>query len=51
MLSQVPGFFDDVDIKKEEIDDIRNNGLLKDKKIKEVDPALKSNYGIDLLAI
>ena len=38
-----PGFFDDVGVKKEEIDDdIRNNALLKDKKIKKVDLALKS---------
>jgi hypothetical protein len=43
ILSQVPGFFDDVGVKKEEIDDdIRNNALLKDKKIKKVDLALKS---------
>jgi hypothetical protein len=43
ILSQAPGFFDDVGVKKEEIDDdIRNNALLKDKKIKKVDLALKS---------
>ena len=43
ILSQVPGFFDDVGVKKEGIDDdIRNNALLKDKKIKKVDLALKS---------
>jgi hypothetical protein len=43
ILSQVPGFFDDVGVKKEEIDDdIRNNALLKDKKIKKIDLVLKS---------
>jgi hypothetical protein len=43
ILSLVPGFFDDVGVKKEEIDDdIRNNALLKDKKIKKIDLVLKS---------
>lgn len=50
ILSQVPGFFDDVGVKKEEIDDdIRNNALLKDKKIKKSRPSLKIYYGIVLL--
>jgi hypothetical protein len=43
ILSLVPGLFDDVGVKKEEIDDdIRNNALLKDKKIKKIDLVLKS---------
>ena len=44
-----PVFFDDVGVKKEEIDDdIRNNALLKDKNQKSR-PSLKIYYGIVLL--
>jgi hypothetical protein len=42
-LSTVEGFFEDVDIKQEEIEtDIRDNILLKDEGIQEIDLALES---------
>jgi len=43
ILSKVNGFYDDIDTEKEEIeDDIRDNVLLENEKIKKLDLALES---------